>query len=90
MLCTGVLKMVCVAAIHPLSCDAAAQELVHQVGYEVEMQIDLDGSGPMVPFPVVCSYYSEYILSSFNGFVRFIVSSSSCCSKTKQNIFVFA
>lgn len=42
-------------ALNPLSCEA--YKLVNHVGQRVDIKIDIDGSGPLEPFPVTCQFH---------------------------------
>lgn len=44
-------------ALNPLSCEAYKNAAA--VGQKAEVKIDVDGSGPLKPFPVSCEYYGE-------------------------------
>uniref|UniRef100_A0A1A9W560 Neurexin-4 n=1 Tax=Glossina brevipalpis TaxID=37001 RepID=A0A1A9W560_9MUSC len=44
-------------ANNPLSCQAYKN--VQHVQQRVNINIDVDGSGPLAPFPVVCEFYSD-------------------------------
>ncbi|XP_022919939.1 neurexin-4 isoform X2 [Onthophagus taurus] len=48
---------VCHISLMPLSC--IAYKNLHNVGQKQEIQIDIDGSGPLDPFPVSCEFYSD-------------------------------
>ncbi|KAL1140158.1 hypothetical protein AAG570_000090, partial [Ranatra chinensis] len=48
---------VCHTSIHSLSCEAFKN--TNPVGERAEIEIDVDGSGPLAPFPVTCEYYSD-------------------------------
>jgi hypothetical protein len=45
------------AALNPLSC--TAYKNTNAVNQRAEMKIDVDGSGPLRPFPVTCEFYGE-------------------------------
>lgn len=47
-------------ALNPLSC--RAYKNVNPVGQSSDIKIDVDGSGPLKPFPVTCQYYGSYII----------------------------
>lgn len=44
-------------ANNPLSCQALKN--VQHVQQRVNLNIDVDGSGPLEPFPVTCEFYCE-------------------------------
>ena len=44
-------------ALNPLSC--TAYKNTNAVGQSQKLTIDVDGSGPLAPFPVTCEYYSK-------------------------------
>lgn len=44
-------------ALNPLSC--RAYKNVNPVGQNSDIKIDVDGSGPLKPFPVTCQYYGN-------------------------------
>lgn len=44
-------------ALYLLSCEAYKE--VNNVGQRVDIKIDIDGSGPLDPFPVTCQYHSD-------------------------------
>lgn len=46
--------------MHPLSCRAFKN--VNPVGQNSDIKIDVDGSGPLNPFPVTCQYYGNFIM----------------------------
>lgn len=46
------------AALNPLSC--TAYKNTNAVNQRAEMKIDVDGSGPLRPFPVTCEFYGEH------------------------------
>lgn len=54
---TGYAGAVCHTSKNPLSCQAFKN--VQSVQQRVSLDIDVDGSGPLKPFPVVCEYYSD-------------------------------
>ncbi|XP_050681113.1 neurexin-4 [Leptidea sinapis] len=54
---TGYAGAVCHTSIHPLSCQAYANAA--GLSRSVDVHIDVDGSGPLSPFPVSCSAYSD-------------------------------
>lgn len=51
-------------ALNPLSC--RAYKNVNPVGQNSDIKIDVDGSGPLKPFPVTCQYYGNYKLIELN------------------------
>lgn len=54
---TGYSGAVCHTSVNPLSC--AAYKNVNSVGQRAEMEIDVDGSGPLKPFPVTCEFLAD-------------------------------
>lgn len=54
---TGYGGAVCHTSINPLSC--VAYKNVQAVGQRAEIKIDVDGSGPLSPFPVTCEFHSD-------------------------------
>jgi len=46
-----------ITALNPLSCRAFKN--VNPVGQNSDIKIDVDGSGPLKPFPVTCQYYGN-------------------------------
>ncbi|KAL9908439.1 neurexin-4 isoform 1-T1 [Glossina fuscipes fuscipes] len=54
---TGYAGAVCHTSNNPLSCQAYKN--VQHVQQRVNINIDVDGSGPLAPFPVVCEFYSD-------------------------------
>uniref|UniRef100_A0A1B6CD05 Neurexin-4 n=2 Tax=Clastoptera arizonana TaxID=38151 RepID=A0A1B6CD05_9HEMI len=54
---TGYSGAVCHTSLNPLSCEAYKN--VQSVGQHAEVKIDVDGSGPLKPFPVTCEYYAD-------------------------------
>ncbi|XP_064214176.1 neurexin-4 isoform X2 [Tribolium castaneum] len=54
---TGYGGAVCHTSINPLSCQAYKN--VQAVNHKAEIKIDVDGSGPLGPFPVTCEFYSD-------------------------------
>ncbi|XP_050293158.1 neurexin-4 isoform X2 [Anthonomus grandis grandis] len=59
---TGYGGAVCHTSINPLSCQAYKN--VQHVGQKAEIKIDVDGSGPLAPFPVTCQYGSDGVVST--------------------------
>lgn len=57
---TGYAGAVCHTSKYPLSCQAYKN--VQHVQQKVNIQIDVDGSGPLKPFPVTCEYLSKSFL----------------------------
>ena len=43
--------------MHPLSCEAYKNK--NSVSQRADIKIDVDGSGPLDPFPVTCEFYSD-------------------------------
>ncbi|XP_077286493.1 neurexin-4 isoform X2 [Arctopsyche grandis] len=54
---TGYAGAVCHTPIHPLSCQAYKN--VMQSDQRAEIQIDVDGSGPLDPFQVTCEFFAD-------------------------------
>ncbi|XP_075231156.1 neurexin-4 [Lycorma delicatula] len=54
---TGYSGAVCHTSLHSLSC--LAYKNVNSVGQRAEVKIDVDGSGPLKPFPVTCEFYAD-------------------------------
>ncbi|CAG9837466.1 unnamed protein product [Diabrotica balteata] len=54
---TGYGGAVCHSSINSLSC--VAYKNVQAVGQRAEIKIDVDGSGPLAPFPVTCEFYAD-------------------------------
>ncbi|XP_063906965.1 neurexin-4 isoform X1 [Zophobas morio] len=54
---TGYGGAVCHTSINPLSCQAYKN--VQAVNHKAEVKIDVDGSGPLAPFPVTCEFYTD-------------------------------
>lgn len=50
-------------ANNPLSC--TAYKNAQSVKSRVSINVDVDGSGPLAPFPVTCEYYSKLIVLFF-------------------------
>jgi hypothetical protein len=50
-----ILLTVMFTALNPLSCEAYKNAAA--VGQRAQVKIDVDGSGPLKPFPVTCEYY---------------------------------
>lgn len=48
---------VCHTTLNPLSCQAYKN--VQPVDQRAEVKIDVDGSGPLKPFPVLCEFYAD-------------------------------
>ncbi|EEB13815.1 Contactin-associated protein 1 precursor, putative [Pediculus humanus corporis] len=57
--CTGTeyAGSVCHTSTNPLSCEAYKN--VNDVGSSAEIKIDVDGSGPLKPFPVTCQFFAD-------------------------------
>lgn len=49
--------------MNPLSC--RAYKNVNPVEQNNDIKIDVDGSGPLNPFPVTCQYYGDFIYSLY-------------------------
>ena len=45
-------------ALNPLSC--TAYKNTNAVDQREELKIDVDGSGPLRPFPVTCEFYGKF------------------------------
>lgn len=45
------------AALNPLSCEAFKN--MNSVNQRAEIKIDVDGSGPLKPFPVTCEFFAD-------------------------------
>ncbi|XP_004931219.1 neurexin-4 isoform X1 [Bombyx mandarina] len=54
---TGYAGAVCHTSVHPLSCQA--YHSVSAARRSASVHIDVDGSGPLPPFPVTCEFYSD-------------------------------
>ncbi|XP_055376798.1 neurexin-4 isoform X1 [Condylostylus longicornis] len=54
---TGYAGAVCHTSKNPLSCQAYKN--VQAVQQRVNIDIDVDGSGPLKPFPVTCEFYTD-------------------------------
>ncbi|XP_053677139.1 neurexin-4 [Anopheles nili] len=54
---TGYAGAVCHTPMNALSCQAFKN--VHDVKQRQRIEIDVDGSGPLAPFPVTCEFYSD-------------------------------
>ncbi|KAG4070327.1 hypothetical protein HA402_006469 [Bradysia odoriphaga] len=54
---TGYAGAVCHTSLNPLSCQAYKN--VQAVRQRASIKIDVDGSGPLDPFPVTCEFYSD-------------------------------
>lgn len=54
---TGYAGAVCHTSLHSLSC--TAYKNVQAVSQRADITIDVDGSGPLTPFPVTCEFYSD-------------------------------
>ncbi|CAK9811653.1 Nrx-IV [Anthophora plagiata] len=54
---TGYTGAVCHTSLNPLSCEAYKN--INSVNQRADIKIDVDGSGPLKPFPVVCEFYSD-------------------------------
>ncbi|XP_031832226.1 neurexin-4 isoform X3 [Nomia melanderi] len=65
---TGYTGAVCHTSLNPLSCEAYKN--INSVNQRADIKIDVDGSGPLKPFPVVCEFYTD-------GRVRTIVRHNS-------------
>ncbi|XP_033223686.1 neurexin-4 isoform X3 [Belonocnema kinseyi] len=54
---TGYAGAVCHTSLNPLSCEAYKN--INSVNQRAEVKIDVDGSGPLRPFPVTCEFYAD-------------------------------
>ncbi|XP_034938756.1 neurexin-4-like, partial [Chelonus insularis] len=54
---TGYTGAVCRTSNYPLSCEA--YKSVHSVSQQENIYIDIDGSGPLDPFPVTCEFHAD-------------------------------
>ncbi|XP_031336350.1 neurexin-4 isoform X3 [Photinus pyralis] len=54
---TGYAGSVCHTSLNALSCQAYKN--VQTVGQKAEIKIDVDGSGPLAPFPVTCEFHAD-------------------------------
>ncbi|XP_032688940.1 neurexin-4 isoform X2 [Odontomachus brunneus] len=54
---TGYTGAVCHTSLNPLSCDAYKN--MNAVNQRADIKIDVDGSGPLKPFPVVCEFFAD-------------------------------
>uniref|UniRef100_A0A8D8V989 Neurexin-4 n=2 Tax=Cacopsylla melanoneura TaxID=428564 RepID=A0A8D8V989_9HEMI len=54
---SGYSGAVCHTSLNPLSCEAFRN--VNPVGTHSNIHIDVDGSGPLKPFPVTCEFYAD-------------------------------
>lgn len=54
---TGYSGAVCHTSLNLLSCQAYKN--VRSVDQKAEIEIDVDGSGPLKPFPVLCEFYTD-------------------------------
>lgn len=54
---TGYSGAVCHTSLNPLSCQAYKN--IQSVQQRANINIDVDGSGPLKPFPVTCEFYSD-------------------------------
>ncbi|CAM6031990.1 unnamed protein product, partial [Sphagnum compactum] len=54
---TGYAGAVCHTSLNPLSCQAYKN--VQSVNQRASIMIDVDGSGPLKPFPVTCEFYAD-------------------------------
>lgn len=54
---TGYSGAVCHTSLNPLSC--TAYKNTNAVNQRAELKIDVDGSGPLRPFPVLCEFYAD-------------------------------
>ncbi|XP_049770774.1 neurexin-4 isoform X2 [Schistocerca cancellata] len=54
---TGYSGAVCHTSLNPLSC--TAYKNTNAVNQQAEVKIDVDGSGPLKPFPVTCHFHAD-------------------------------
>ncbi|XP_011301961.1 neurexin-4 isoform X1 [Fopius arisanus] len=54
---TGYAGAVCHTSLHPLSCEAYRN--TNTVDQKAAIKIDVDGSGPLEPFPVTCEFHPD-------------------------------
>ncbi|XP_051175571.1 neurexin-4 isoform X1 [Leptopilina boulardi] len=54
---TGYSGAVCHTSMNPLSCEAYKN--TNSVNQRADIKIDVDGSGPLRPFPVTCEFYAD-------------------------------
>ncbi|XP_076761852.1 neurexin-4 isoform X5 [Xylocopa sonorina] len=54
---TGYTGAVCHTSLNPLSCEAYKN--INSVNQRADIKIDVDGSGPLKPFPVICEFYTD-------------------------------
>ncbi|KYM97578.1 PREDICTED: neurexin-4 [Cyphomyrmex costatus] len=60
---TGYTGAVCHTSLNPLSCEAFKN--MNAVNQRAEIKIDVDGSGPLKPFPVTCELLSDGRVMTF-------------------------
>lgn len=72
---TGYAGAVCHASLNPLSCQAYKN--VQSVNQRASIMIDVDGSGPLDPFPVTCEFYCKL---SYESWLFLIIFSNSFAS----------
>ncbi|XP_045611778.2 neurexin-4-like [Procambarus clarkii] len=60
---TGYSGAVCHTSLNPISC--AAYGIQNPGSKRAEVYIDVDGSGPLVPFPVTCEFYNDGKIYSY-------------------------
>lgn len=75
-------------ALNPLSC--TAYKNVQSVQQRAHIKIDVDGSGPLDPFPVTCEFYCKfyfkYYLFQFDGLSIYF---AHICSKSVHYLFMW-
>ncbi|XP_012235285.2 neurexin-4 isoform X1 [Linepithema humile] len=54
---TGYAGAVCHTSLNPLSCEAYKN--MNPVNQKAEITVDVDGSGPLKPFPVTCEFFTD-------------------------------
>src|SRR5258705_322509 len=75
MFCSHMLSL----ASYLVSCEEA--KLLYPLLDEMAMYIDIDDSGPLNPFPVVCVFQGKATSLVFQNRLLYIV----CCTPTPQN-----
>lgn len=53
-------EILSIIALNPLSCQAFKN--VQSVQQRASVNIDVDGSGPLKPFPVTCEFFCKYFI----------------------------
>ncbi|XP_068245600.1 neurexin-4 isoform X1 [Palaemon carinicauda] len=62
---TGYSGAVCHTSLNPISCAAYGKQ--NPGSKRAEVYIDIDGSGPLSPFPVTCEFYNDGKVFSYLG-----------------------